>query len=227
VALAAFLCWSSVASAKPVDVRSAHAALRDYKAYLSSVVSQLSAARRADDVFVGTIAAKCPNAAASLRNVTVTPTNQPILNEFGEEIGGDVVLPAAAPFQKPLATLTRRLSKLHWSSGARKRSIARSLAKQARLYALPPSDLCADASALAAGNAQSLPPGTAAFVAGYQNATRAAGLDALKSTLSRFARRGDRKLRSRVRKLQQEAGGGLESVARASGNRLLQALGLA
>lgn len=225
--LVALTFWSAPASAKPVDAHSAHTALRAYKAYLSSVVSQLGAARQADDVFVGTIGAKCPNVLAPIRNTPVDSTNQPILSEFGQEVGGDTVLPATVPFQRPLATLTTRLSKLHWSSGARKRSIGRALAAQARLYALPPSDLCADASALAASNAQSLPPGTAPFVAGYQNTTRRAGLSALKSTLSRYGRKSDRKLRRSVSRLQSEVAGGLVSVARASANRLLQALGLA
>jgi hypothetical protein len=226
IALAGLLCCTASAAAAPVDVKSAHLGLRAYRAYLSSTVGNLDAAIKGDNAFIGGIAAKCPNVLSNLNSLPEDQVNQDVLTQFGKEIGADLVLAALAPYQKPLATLTHRVERLRWSSGARKRSIKRDLAAQRAIYELPPSDLCADASALAANNGQSLPSGTGFFLTTYEKTARAAGLASLQSSLRRFHSKRDNKLYRTVRRSAIRGGNKLEGVVNSKLRTILGALGL-
>ena len=144
----ALACWASPAAAAPVDAHSAHLGLRAYRAYLSSTLAKVGAAGRSDDAFVATIGAGCPGVLAPL-NSSNDP-NQTVLTQFGKEVGVDMVVAAFVPYRRVVATLAVRLERLHWSSPATGRRIRAALAAQRAVFELRPSDLCADASALAA-----------------------------------------------------------------------------
>ena len=85
VAAALVAISAAPAAARPLDTASAHAGLRAYRAYQSSIASRAGAARKADAV------------------------------QFGKEAGADLVVAAFAPVRKPLATLSQRIGKLRWS----------------------------------------------------------------------------------------------------------------
>jgi len=63
-----------------------------------------------------------------------------------------------------------------------------------RYFALRPSNLCVDARALAATNAQTTPPGTLQFLAAFGRAFDASGLLALSKTINRFKTSADARL---------------------------------
>jgi hypothetical protein len=224
-ALAA-LCWSSPAAAAPVDAKSAHLGLRAYRAYLSSTVGNIDAAIKGDNVFIGAIAAKCPGMLSNLNNLPPEQINQGVLTQFGKEIGADLVLAALAPYQRALGALAHRAEKLRWSKTSRRRSIKRDFDAQSVLFAFPPSDLCADASALSSNNGQAVPPGTAAFLTTYEQKARAAGLASFASSLRRFHSKRDNKLYRAVRRSASRGDKKLEGVVNTKVLTLLNALGL-
>lgn len=222
----AFLCWSAPAAAAPVDLTSAHTGLRAYRAYASSTLAKVGAARKSDDAFIAAVAAKCPNVLANLNNLPGDQVNQTVLTQFGKEVGADLVVSAFVAYRKVLATLTRRVSKLHWSSAASGRRIKRALRAQRVAFELLPSDLCADASALGASNGQSLPPATSAFLNVFEHDASAAGLGPFKATLKRYRSPGDKKLARTITRLENKADTALENSVNDKVLDLLTALGL-
>lgn len=223
LALAALSTGAS-ASAAPVDTHSAHTALRDYRAYLSGLVARMDAASQSDDLFINGIATTCPGVLKPLN--TSNDTNQTVLTQFGKEVGADLVLAAIKPLQKPVATFGRRVGALHWSSRAQTRRIKTSLADQATAFALPPSDLCADASALVANGGKSAAPGTAPFLKTFVSTTVRGGLAAVKGAIKRYRPASDRALLRRVMRLENSAGNQLEGTVDSKVRTLLNALGL-
>jgi hypothetical protein len=225
-ALAALLCWSASASAAPVDVKSAHKALAAYRAYLHSLVAEVHAAQKNDDAFIALVGSQCANVLAPLNQVSPSSLNKTALTEFGEELGGDIVLAAAAVDRPALTRLTTRVSKLHWSTDARTRSIAHSLAAQQTLFTMSTSDVCGNARALAASNGRTVPPGTPPFVQAFIKAARAAGLGPLQKTINRFRTASDKGTVRKVNRLVKRAKADLNKVAHAEVPKIVNTLGL-
>jgi hypothetical protein len=221
----ASVCWAAPAAAAPLDAASAHTALRAHRAYASSTLSKVGAAGRSDDAFIATIAAKCPGVLTSLNTAPPSSYNQSTLVEFGKEVGADTVVAAFVPYRSVLATLERRAARLHWSSAATGRRIRKSLAAQRTVFELSPSDLCTDASALAA-DAKTTPPGTTAFTSTFESEASVAGLTAFKRTLHRYRPAGDSKLERLVNRLATRADTKLERLVNAKATKLLGVLGL-
>jgi hypothetical protein len=78
---------------------------------------------------------------------------------FIKEVGSDLAVEINAASRGRLARMTKALSRLPWSSKSTKTTVTRFLEAQHSLFSLAPSDLCADADALAA-NPEATPPGT-------------------------------------------------------------------
>ncbi len=223
--LLALACLAAPAAAAPADSASAHAGLRAYRAYLSSALRKADAAGRGDDAFIAAIAGKCPGVLTSINTLPPDAYDQSVLVSFGKEVGADLVVSAFASYQSTLATLAHRVARLHWSSAATRVRIQRSLDAQRALFELAPSDLCADASVLAA-DAKTTPPGTAAFAAAFNRDVRAAGLTAFTRTLARYAPASDRKLARSLDRLTKRVDGKLGGIVDAKVRKLLGVVGL-
>jgi hypothetical protein len=212
------------AAAKPLDTASAHAGLRAYRAYQSSIASRAGAARKADAAFIASVKAACPKV---LTSIGASDTfDQGDVVQFGKEAGADLVVAAFAPVRKPLATLSQRIGKLRWSRPSAGFQIQAALDAQRAVFELTPSDLCADAAALAANGGRAVPPGTAAFLKTYDRTTSVAGLDGLRHVLVRYRPASDRRLVRIVTRLERRADTRLEHTIGGEVPKLLDALGL-
>jgi hypothetical protein len=224
IAAVLVLIATSPAVAKPMDTASAHAGLRAYRAYLSSTNARVDAARRSDEAFVAAIREECSNVLASVS--ASDSSDQSVVVQFGKEAAADLVLAAFVPLRKPLATLALRMRRLHWSSAASGRRIQAALDAQRTFYELPPSDLCADAAALAVNGGRVIPPGTKSFLRTYQSEASAAGLVGLKRVLMRFRPRSDDALAHTISRLENRADPLFEKALDPEVRKLLSALGL-
>jgi hypothetical protein len=164
-ALLALAC-PAVATARiaNVDVVSDHAATRAYHRYLSATVFP---SRSADDAFVSSISRSCPSVLAAVNLLPVSSVNRSAVIAFGEELGSDLALVAEAPWRGQFVKLARALGRLRWSSRQSGQTVTRYLASVRMFFRLAPSDLCSDARALAASNAQATPAGTLTWLAAF------------------------------------------------------------
>jgi hypothetical protein len=170
------LC-TATASAAPIDVQSAHVALGAFDGYLRATLSDIPASRRSDNAFVASIATGCSEVLAPLAPGPPSAVSAKAARAFSTEVAFDVVLVSTKPLHAPLARMTDTFSKLRWSTKGLAAIVARFPAAEHRLFSLPPSDLCADARALAA-NPRATPQGTRQFVATVgrdSNAAKKAG----------------------------------------------------
>jgi hypothetical protein len=219
-------CTSAPATAAPADVASAHTALHVYKGYLTAVIRGERGSVKQADTFIASIAAKCPNVLAPLNQVPPSSLNQSALTAFGVELGADIDLALFKSDRRAVRRLSAKVGRLHWSSRSRAKSIKRSLAAQRHAFALAPSDLCADAQALAASNGQSVAPGTAPFNASFARAVSAGGLGAVTGAVKRFHSPGDRATMRAVSKLAKRAKAQLIAAGEAELPKLVATLGL-
>jgi hypothetical protein len=221
------LVCAAPAGAAPLDARSDHVALRAWRSYLSGIESAIPSARRADDAFVATLSRSCPNVLAPLNFLALTPTNRAVFTALGEEVGGNLTPVAVVP-KRPLASMTRTLSRLRWSRRQTGQTIQRYLAAAKEFSQLSPSDLCADAGAMAASNASTTPPATLNWLAMYardENAT-VKGTSAFMAVLTGYAGSGEGAVIKSVHNLAIRANSDLVKLIRAEAFKALAALGL-
>ncbi|HUA03412.1 MAG TPA: hypothetical protein VMB27_05875 [Solirubrobacteraceae bacterium] len=163
----------ATAAAASVDQRSDHAALTAYRSYLHGISARIPAVREAESAYVSSISNSCAGALNPLNHASVKSVNQTALFDFGEELGGGAFIVAYGPAHAPFASFAATLERLHWSSPRIARAVNRYVSAQNTLFALVPSDVCTDAQALAASGAQTIPPGTAQWVAEFAHDTTA------------------------------------------------------
>jgi hypothetical protein len=226
-ALLALVC-SAVANAAiaPVDAASDHAAILAYHRYLSTSTAP---SRSAADAFVSSVAGSCPNVLAAVNLLPPNVVNKGAVVAFGEEVGGDLLAAAAYPPSRgPFAKLARALSRLRWSSGQTSETITRYTTSVGRSLRLRPSDLCDDAKALAASNAQVTPPGTLNWLASFgRNGTAAQNsTKAFLAVLGRYETPADASLINANNRLVKHAESALKSLLTTEVPKLLSALGL-
>jgi hypothetical protein len=232
LAVAAIMLLCSVlsttaAAAAPIDAASAHRALRAVNLYLTGLLADDPASRQAEDQFVASTTANCPNVLAAVNLLPVTSVGRAAVTAFGEEIGGDLVLMGVIPADRArLAALTRTTTRLRWSRMGTATKIRRSLEAQRKLFSLPPSELCADAHALADVSAQSTPPGTLEFLATYGRASAAGGLVELTDTISRFLTPADDGLISATNRVDDRLKAAERALQVAEVTKLVSAVGL-
>jgi hypothetical protein len=222
------LILPSAAIAAPVDRTSDHVALRAYQRYFSWLVSQAPAWRRDGDAFVASISGSCPNVLAAVNLLPVSSVNKGAVTSFGEEIGADLGAVANVSSRVPLGNMAKTLSGLRWSSHQTSEQIKRFLAATRKLVRLAPSDVCADARALAASNAQVTPPGTLRFLAtvGRVSSAARAGGSAFETILARFQTAADRPVIDGINRLKHRLTSALRAFATAEVGKVLSALGL-
>ncbi len=224
IAAALMMVMAAPATAATVDATSAHTGLRAYRAFASSLLRESGTARRNGDAFVAAVKAKCPNV---LESVSMSDTFvQGAATQFGKEAGADLLLSAFVSFRKPLATLNLRLSRLSWSTPQIGAGLQRGLDAEQRAFALMTSDLCADASALAANGGRKLPPGAQSFLSNFQHELATTARLDVKAMLLRHRSARDRRLVREVNRLEDRASTRLGNALTAEVPKLLDALGL-
>ena len=218
----------ATAGAAQVDQRSDHAALNAYHTYLTGVIAHIPAARRADAAFAASITQQCSGSLAALGDLPAGSVNRTAVFDFGLELGGDLAVTADAPARGPLATMAARLKQLRWSRPQTAKTIERYLAAQSGLFGLARSDLCTDAEALVASHAQSIPPGTAQWVAELRAAavSEEAAAKAFGKVLRKFETPADEALVASDNGLNRRLFAAQSGVVESSGAKLLKNLGL-
>jgi hypothetical protein len=227
IAVCLFAVSSTSAVAAPVDVASDHVALRAFDRYLRGQASDAPAARQSADAFVASISANCPSVLSGTGiHQTGSLTNAEAA--FAFEIGGDIAVVAAKPNRIPLAHMTRVLSKLRWSNKSTTATVTHFLATEHNFFYLAPSELCTDASALAA-NTQVTPPGTGQWLTTFVPAVRAANArsTAFVKTLRRFEDAEDVPVIKDIARVAGRVGSAAQTLANAEVPKLLAALGVA
>jgi hypothetical protein len=182
------------AVAAPVDHASTHAALAALVRWETGLMADAPISQQGDNRFVASVAAGCPNVLAAV-NLIPSQVNRAATFALGEEIGADLYLARFLPAERALtSSLASTIERLRWSSRATRAAIRRSMQAERRYFALSPSNLCADARALAATNAQTTPPGTLQFLAAFGRAFHGSGFFALNKTINRFKTAADGRL---------------------------------
>jgi hypothetical protein len=217
----------SAALAAPVDVASDHVALRAFDRYVKAELLNVPAGQRADDAFVSSISSGCHGVLTPLASLPSGAFNTSAVTAFFEEAGGDLALAADVPNLVPLRHLSKALSKLRWSSVRTKATVARAASAERTLFSLAPSDLCADARALAA-NPEAVPPGTVQWLAtvGGDGSADKAAFTAFFKVLGRFLRPGDARVSKDIASVSRQFGAARQNLQRAEAQKLLAALGL-
>ncbi|HME03468.1 MAG TPA: hypothetical protein VKG38_10620 [Solirubrobacteraceae bacterium] len=219
--LPAFLMPAASATAEGT---SEHAGLRAYQRFLSADAADAPARQQSDEAFVTSISTGCPNVLAGLNQLPGTSKGEiGAALAFGEEAGADLALVQSADLLVPFSTLSHTLSQLPWPHqlGA---TISSSLRGEQRLLQLAPSNLCADAGALAA-NAQVTPSATEQFLATVER-DASAGLGRLNEALRRHRTRQDAGVIKAINALESRLTAGDEASAMTETDKLLSALGL-
>jgi len=225
IAAALALMSASPAVASPLDAASAHAGLRADRAFASSLVRKTGDAQAGVRAFVAGVQARCPKVLQTLSSSDTFA--QGAASQFGKEVGADLVLSAFASFREPLATLDQRIGRLRWSNPAIGARLRRAVDAETAVFSLMPSDLCADASALAANGGRHFPPGARAFLTTFQHEVDVSARLDVKQTLVRYRRPGsDQKLVREIRRLENRADTRLGDTLAVEVPKLLNALGL-
>lgn len=227
LAAAVLALWPATAAAAQ-DQSSDHAALTAYHSYIAGVTARLPDARKADAAYVSSISGRCPNALASLKQAPAGSVSQTALFDFGEELGGDVGVVAYGPARAELPKMAGTLRKLRWSSPPATKTVKRYLTAQGRLFRLAPSDLCADARALVASHAETIPAGTSQWLARFKRAASAqqsAGAS-FAALLKQFETPADKGLAATDTRRFKHLEGSLEGVVKSSAVKLVHAFGL-
>lgn len=217
------------AIATPLDLASGRTALNAYHAYFATLVASLSASERRGDAFVASVSTGCPNVLAEVGSQPPGSTSEAALTAFGQEIGFDAALAVSAPGIASFAALSKTLTRLHWSSPQAAGTIKSFVRAKRTLLALPTSDLCQDARALASSHAQSTPAGTQTFLATAARDVRrsAAGTLSFDKVLARFSTPAESRVIQSTNRLVQRLGESYSTVAVSEGFKLLPILGLA
>jgi hypothetical protein len=159
------LLLATSAAAAPVDAASDHVLIRAYQTFLTGVLSDVPAWRQADSTYISNTSASCSNVLAAVNLLPSNQVNHAAAAAFGEEAGGDLLVSLGPPILHRLSRLQKSISNLPWSTRKAKTTVTGYLRSEKALYSLAPSDLCADATALAGSNAETTPPGTLQWLA--------------------------------------------------------------
>jgi hypothetical protein len=218
---------TTAAEAAQIDGASTHRALRALNRYLTGLLADAPARRQADDAFVVSITANCPNVLAAVNLLPPSSVNHGAVVAFFEEAGADLSLARNVPEDRArLAALARTMIRLRWSRTGSATKIRRSLEAQRKRFSLPPSDLCTDAHALAASNAQTTPPTTLQFLATFGRAEKAAGLGALIDTMQPFVTPADNRLIDADNRLNDRLTAAEKALQAAEAPKIVSALGI-
>ena len=215
------------AGASSVNATSENTALRAVQRYFTTLVANIPASRQGEESYAASIRSACPNVLAAANAIPENSVNAGTVTAFGEELGLDLSIASFVPDRTPLATLTDTLSKLRWSGHGQAVKIKSALAAQRELFFLKPTDLCADARAVAASNFQTTPAATLESLAAFGRVTHAAGQSSLANVPGGFhPTRADKRLAKAIRGLAARWGSEWQAQFEAEAKVLESALGL-
>jgi hypothetical protein len=170
-AAAVLLCVAvpaNTAAAAPVDKASAHAAVAALVSWQTGLMADAPISRQGDEQFVASVAAGCPDVLAAVNLLPSSGVNRAAPFALGEEIAADLFLARFLPAERSVtASFASTVERLPWSSSVTRAEIRREMQAQRRYFALAPSNLCADARALAASNTRTTPAATLRFLAAF------------------------------------------------------------
>jgi hypothetical protein len=202
-------------------------ALGALQRYYTMLLADAPLSQQGDEAFVASVSASCPNVLAAINLLPSASISRASVVAFGEELGADLVLARFVPAKRAaLAVLTRTITALRWSTRGSATTIIRSLVAERRYFALPPSDLCADARALAAANAQSTSPGTLKFLSTFGRIAPEEGLTGVIRTLRRFVTAADDRVVTAVNRASEGLVAARTALVHAEAPKLIAALGL-
>jgi len=220
--------WPAAATATPLNARSDEAALHAYRSYLENLVSIGPAWRRTDNAYVTSISGQCRNVLKALKHARQGTFSAAAVLRFGIEAGGDLDAVGYSLAQPALTNLASTLDPLHWSSAATGGSIRGFVTAESNLIHLPPSNLCADARALAATHGRSAGSGTRQWVKEFAHRVSVAGQHGSKflTILGHFATPADHATITSIEHLLSRFDTSVANRAGADGKKLLAVLGL-
>lgn len=225
--LASFLFGVTPACATSLDETSTHAAAVVFETYLAGLLADGEVSEQGEDAFVATVGASCPDVLAAVNLLPLTSTSRAAVVAFDEEVEADLVLARSVSAKRAVfAAFATAVEKLHWSTRAIAVTVRRSVEGERAYFLLAPSDVCADARALAAVDATTTPQGTLAFLAAYGHVEAVEGLGGLTSTLNRFSTRADDRLIKAANRNQSRIDEERNSLVKAEYAKLLSELGL-
>jgi hypothetical protein len=188
LALVASLAATVPAAAKPVDAASATKALRIWLRYANSAKAAVTAAKTSEDDLVASVANGCPGVLGQIDSQPADQWNWRALSALADEATGNSDLAAGAPLHAGFGVFAKRIGALRWSKGSTRSAVKRSLQLQRRYLFQAPSDMCADANALAANGGASTPTATLQFDAVIRRNFAGAGLLGLGRIIFKFAK---------------------------------------
>lgn len=227
-ALSVRLAMTVAAAAAPVDTASDYVLIHAYQTFVTGVLSDLPAWRKADNAYISKASASCSNVLAAVNLLPPNQANSAAALAFGEEVGGDLLVSQGPLMLHGLERLENRVSPLHWSSRDDSTTVKEYLRAENALYSLAPSDLCADAKALAASNASATPPGSLQWLARFASlATKnVSASGAFGALLGRYQSSRDTDSLKHVLKLLKRWQSVGQNTLQQEGTKLLAALGL-
>jgi hypothetical protein len=229
---AAALAHSSTgASGSPshpiLNVTSDASALKDYNAYVASLVAGIGASRAADDALVTSVATSCAKELAPLRSKPASQISTTILSEFGQEIGGELSVQFNARALPAFERMAAKLRKLRWSSAGLGSVVGTMVSAVQGWLTVTPAEICADGNTLL-GAPLVEPAGTTAFLARYEATSTASTqqLDQFLKLLGQFETPADSGLITSINRLAPRYQAALKNAGLADGRKIVRALGL-
>ena len=150
-------------AAKPGDVTSARAVVRDFTDFDQTAIRREGAMTAAAKALVAQVSAGCAGAIPSSIQ-SATKKQQAVYIDIVLEAAFDLTLRVIHPVGHAALTLSNRIDRIHFSARKFTRGLHGTANAQKALLAITPSDLCSDVKAAAAGGFEADAPGTTAFL---------------------------------------------------------------
>jgi hypothetical protein len=157
------------------DVAAARTVVRAITRFDRTALGRQSQMIAAAKAVVAQVQAGCPAGLPS-SVLNGTSTQRAVALDLLFEAAFDLSIDVVRPLRHPALALAAGLERATFSKRGFSRSIHQTATVQRVIVTLKPSDLCGDIKAAAAGGFAADPPGTTAFLNGFQSAASGAGL---------------------------------------------------
>ena len=216
---------SPAGAASRLDEKSAHTAIKAWQRYAGTVSSQLPVAQHDLASFTDQVVNGCGQVLAAMNALPADQLNWRAVDAALTEAGADVLAVSARVVEPAFERFASKVAKLRWSSRGARSAVRRSLELQRRFLLLQPSDLCANARALA-DDLATVPVATLQFVRTANSYSAAAGMRGLARTLSRVVSRDDAPLLDALAIQLRDLGNDVGILVGSNSDELLKALGI-
>lgn len=159
---------STPASARsPRDIASATAVVRREGVYLAHLKSEAAKWPALAGGVVNSLSAACPNVLTPLNSLPSDSSTGETAGAFVIEVESDITVAMRTNDVANATRLNDALVHLRWSTTSTTKATARLVKVERAIVALKPPDVCADARALVADGAKSVPAGTRSWDNNY------------------------------------------------------------